>query len=201
MRILCSSSMYGRYADLVISGGDLGSPDCKIRFHGSQRACHFGDDPGKMEYCHKPECGICGILRRSFEVNHASKYHRGSLRHSTRSHVPTQDHPACLAPVSTQQPHHQVSSPFQPANISSAFLTTSPEADCYARNIKIRSTNHAVLICAVVSQRPQYLAFAQYSGPDPGYDSVSLPNTIQQNRALTRCTPRSRPSPGGKEGR
>ncbi|RSL52547.1 hypothetical protein CEP54_010862 [Fusarium duplospermum] len=52
--------------------------------------------------------------------------------------------------------------------------TVSSKADIFAENHHIRSTLHAVLICRVVSNRPQYLRRPDNcrSRPDPGYDSV-----------------------------
>ncbi|KAI8946347.1 hypothetical protein F4801DRAFT_583502 [Xylaria longipes] len=51
---------------------------------------------------------------------------------------------------------------------------SSSKADNYAKNYRLLSRRHAVLICRVISNRPQDLRVADHSltSPAPGYDSV-----------------------------
>ncbi|EEU45273.1 uncharacterized protein NECHADRAFT_80791 [Fusarium vanettenii 77-13-4] len=52
--------------------------------------------------------------------------------------------------------------------------TISSKADMFAENHHIHSTLHAVFICRVVTNRPQYLRHPDNyrTRPDPGFDSV-----------------------------
>ncbi|KAH6893537.1 hypothetical protein B0T10DRAFT_604727 [Thelonectria olida] len=58
---------------------------------------------------------------------------------------------------------------------------TSSKADSYARNYHLRSSLHAVLICEVVCDRPQYVRNAQpgRTRPDRGYNCVKALTTSQ----------------------
>jgi len=44
----------------------------QFRFHGTSRTCHLGDDPSQLTPCLSPACCLCSILRRSFDLDHAS---------------------------------------------------------------------------------------------------------------------------------
>ncbi|KAM7217594.1 hypothetical protein V8F06_006978 [Rhypophila decipiens] len=50
----------------------------------------------------------------------------------------------------------------------------SSKADIYAKNHHLRSSKHAMLVCRVANNKPQYLTKAEYHrfAPDPGYDCV-----------------------------
>ncbi|KAF4498899.1 hypothetical protein FAGAP_4912 [Fusarium agapanthi] len=46
----------------------------RLLFHGTTRACNAGEEKsgGKMKWCNKSDCGLCGILRNSFKVSKSS---------------------------------------------------------------------------------------------------------------------------------
>lgn len=88
---------------------------------------------------------------------------------------------ACLAPVSTPRPLLQVGKhcsantiaalPCPNAN-SSTFPST--EADTYAKNHHIHSSQHAIIVCTVVRGNVKQLYAADHSltSPGAGFDSV-----------------------------
>ncbi|KAF4439425.1 hypothetical protein FACUT_4180 [Fusarium acutatum] len=43
----------------------------RLLFHGTSRACNAGEEKrgGKMKWCNKSNCGLCGILRNSFKIS------------------------------------------------------------------------------------------------------------------------------------
>ncbi|KAI1313247.1 hypothetical protein F5Y03DRAFT_338523 [Xylaria venustula] len=64
-----------------------------------------------------------------------------------------------------------------PGSMFGAGIYTTPsssKADIYAKNHRLLSRRHAILICRVVSNRPQNLRVADHTlrSPAPGYDSV-----------------------------
>ncbi|KAF5251237.1 hypothetical protein FANTH_3672 [Fusarium anthophilum] len=47
----------------------------RLLFHGTTRACNAGEEKGngKMKWCNKSDCGLCGIMKNSFKVSKSSK--------------------------------------------------------------------------------------------------------------------------------
>ncbi|KAH6622564.1 hypothetical protein F5144DRAFT_550240 [Chaetomium tenue] len=70
-----------------------------------------------------------------------------------------------------RSPNAQFGPLFGPGIYSS---TASSKADCYARNHRIHSKQHAVLICRVITNQPQMLAHPDTTrtAPDPGFNCV-----------------------------
>ncbi|KAF5609090.1 uncharacterized protein FSUBG_4245 [Fusarium subglutinans] len=46
----------------------------RLLFHGTTRACNAGEEKGsgKMKWCNKSDCGLCGIMKNSFKVSKSS---------------------------------------------------------------------------------------------------------------------------------
>lgn len=61
----------------------------RTTFHGTQRACHVGEDPkhSSLLLCHKDDCCLCSILRKSFRVDKAGESYRFPLHHCAKSHM------------------------------------------------------------------------------------------------------------------
>ncbi|KAF5541078.1 hypothetical protein FMEXI_8099 [Fusarium mexicanum] len=93
----------------------------RLLFHGTTRACNAGEEKGngKMKWCNKSDCGLCGIMKNSFKVSKS-------------------------------------------------------KSDMFVKSLHHRSQLHAMFICQVISERPQYMMVASQkrTAPDPGYDSV-----------------------------
>ncbi|KAK3292360.1 uncharacterized protein B0H64DRAFT_445300 [Chaetomium fimeti] len=70
-----------------------------------------------------------------------------------------------------RSPNSPIGPLFGPGIYSSV---ASSKADCYARNHKIHSKKHVVLICRVITNRPQMLAYPDTTrtGPDHGFNCV-----------------------------
>ncbi|RWA05028.1 hypothetical protein EKO27_g10075 [Xylaria grammica] len=112
-------------------------------FHGTQRACNIGRWGTSLRYCKKPDCSLCGIMWRSFDVKYTG--------------------PGCM--------------------FGAGIYTTpsSSKADIYAKNHRLFSRRHAMLICRVIASRQQNMTAADHSmtSPSPGYDSVRKPPTVE----------------------
>ncbi|KAG8990899.1 hypothetical protein FRB94_004827 [Tulasnella sp. JGI-2019a] len=48
------------------------------QWHGTRRSCDIGDDPRRTKLCGSHDCGVCGIVRRSFKLNRVGTARRPS---------------------------------------------------------------------------------------------------------------------------
>ncbi|KAG5720522.1 hypothetical protein E4T56_gene2591 [Termitomyces sp. T112] len=67
-----SRQVYEAYRTSVELQRGLSMGNQRRRWHGSQRDCHIGDQ-GKTDLCNSSKCGICGIIRTSYQVSKAQR--------------------------------------------------------------------------------------------------------------------------------
>ncbi len=60
------------------------------------------------------------------------------------------------------------------------IITNPAEADTYARNYRIRSRKHAILICHVITNKPQRLEAPEQwrTKPSKGYNCVRVSRSL-----------------------
>lgn len=94
-----SNQQYKNYRDSVeakrkfVAKG-LSPGNEQPRWHGTKRECNLGNTPSQSSLCFSNECGLCGIIRHSYDISYSgNKWERyGKAIYSTRTSSKANDY-------------------------------------------------------------------------------------------------------------